>query len=51
MSKIMEDLIADEKVRIAVRMLEDGVLTYGKIAEYAGLSVEEVEELKKKKIR
>ena len=45
MSKIMDELIYSEKKEIASRMLEDGVLTYEKIAEYTGLSVEEVENL------
>ena len=44
MSKIMEDLISNEKKETAVRMLEDGVLTYGKIAEYTGFTIEELKE-------
>ena len=47
MSKIMEDLISNEKKEIAVRMLEDGELSFEKIAKYSGLTLEQVEELSK----
>ena len=47
MCKIMEDLIDSEKKEIAVRMLEDGELSFEKIAKYSGLTLEQVEELSK----
>lgn len=34
---------------VAKRMLDDGVLALGKIVEYTGLAVEEVENLKENK--
>lgn len=47
MCKIMEDLIDSEKKEIAIRMLEDGELSFEKIAKYSGLTLEQVEELSK----
>ena len=51
MCKVMEDMrnqtLKDGAVNSAKRMLQDGILSIKKIAEYAGLSVEEVKELMK----
>ena len=43
MCQIMEDLIADEKKTIALRMLKDGKLSKEDIAKYLGLTVEQIE--------
>lgn len=45
MCKIMEDLIDSEKKEIALKMLRDGKLQKEEIAEYFGLTLEQVEEL------
>lgn len=45
MCKAMEDMIADEKREIALRMLEKGKLLLEEIAEYSDLSLEEVKKL------
>lgn len=51
MCRTMEDMrnqtLKDGAVNSAKRMLQDGILSIKKIAEYAGLSVEEVKELMK----
>lgn len=54
MSRIMEDMrneslkegIKEGAVSTAKRMLADGLLSLEKIAEYAGLSLDEVKKLK-----
>ena len=50
MCRIMEDMrnesIQEEKRMTVMRMLSDGILTLEKIAEYSGLSIDEVKELK-----
>lgn len=45
MSKIVEDLINEEKKEIALKLLEDGKLQKEEIAKYIGFTVEQVEEL------
>lgn len=53
MCRIMEDMrneslkegIQEEKRMTVIRMLEDGMLTLEKIAEYAGLPLDEVKSL------
>ena len=45
MSKIVEDMIMDDKKRSAMRMLERGKLTNEEIAEDLELPLEIVEEL------
>ena len=45
MSKIVEDLINEEKKEIALKMLRDGKLQEEEIAKYIGFTVEQVEEL------
>ncbi len=49
MCKVMEDMkseAAKEKVMaVAKRMVADGILTLEKIAEYVGLSLDEVKKL------
>jgi len=49
MCKIMEDMrneaARERSIETAKKMLRDGVLSFEKIAEYAGLSIEEVREL------
>ena len=45
MSKIVEDLINEEKKEIALKMLRDGKLQEEEIAKYLGFTVEQVEEL------
>ena len=45
MSKIVEDMIMDDKKRSAIRMLEDKKLSKEKIAKYLDLPLEVVEEL------
>lgn len=50
MCKVMEDMryetLKEGAINSAKRMLEDGALTLEKIAEYAGLSLDEVKKLK-----
>ena len=50
MCKVMEDVkneAAKEKaMAVAKRMVADGILTLEKIAEYVGLSLDEVKKLK-----
>lgn len=50
MCRIMEDMrnetLKEGAINSAKRMLADGILTLEKIAEYAGLPLDEVEELK-----
>lgn len=54
MCRIMEDMrneslkegIQEEKRMTVIRMLKDGMLTLEKIAEYAGLPLDEVKKLK-----
>ena len=46
MCKMMEDMRKESLKEVAKRMLADGMLTLEKIAEYAGLSLEEVKKLK-----
>lgn len=50
MCKVMEDMrndvLKESALNSAKKMLNDGLLTLEKIAEYAGLSLDEVEELK-----
>lgn len=50
MCRAMEDMrnqtLKEGAVNSAKRMLEDGMLTLEKIAEYAGLSLEEVKKIK-----
>ena len=45
MCKIMEDMRNETLKEAAKRMITDGILTLEKIAEYAGLSLDEVKEL------
>ena len=45
MSKIVEDMIMDDKKRSAIRMLESGKLTNEDIAKFLELPLEIVEEL------
>lgn len=45
MGKILEDLIDKEKNESALRMLADGELPLEKVAKYAGLILERVQEL------
>lgn len=47
MSRIMEELIIDEKKESALRMLEDGKLSNRQIAKYLRLDIKVVEELEK----
>lgn len=51
MCKAMEDMrnqtLKEGMLEVAKRMLADGILTIEKIAEYSGLSIEEVKQLKK----
>lgn len=53
MCKVMEDMRSEEALRkakeIALRMINDGELPHEKIAEYSGLSMDEVRELAQKK--
>nr|WP_300886583.1 hypothetical protein [uncultured Acetatifactor sp.] len=46
MCKMMEDMRKESLKEVAKRMLADGMLTLEKIAEYAGLSLDEVKKLK-----
>ena len=49
MTRIMEDMIAEtlkeKSISVACEMIKDGVLSYEKIAQYSGLTVDEVKEL------
>ena len=51
MNKLYEDYIRkkvhEQLIEMAKRMLEDGILSLEKIAEYSGLELAEVEDLKK----
>ena len=47
MSRIMEELIDEEKRESALRMLEDGKLSNQEIAKYLRLDIKVVEELEK----
>lgn len=38
-----------EKIQMALNMLADGVLSYEKIAQYTGLTLEDVKELAEQK--
>ena len=53
MCKAMEDMRKTERmetaIQIAKRMLDSGKLTYEEIAEFAGLTLEEVKALDEKK--
>ena len=50
MCRAMEDMrnqtLKEGMINVAKKMLEDGTLTLEKIAEFAGLSVEEIQKLK-----
>lgn len=46
MCKVMEDMRKESVKEVAERMLADGLLTLEKVAEYAGLSLDEVRKLK-----
>lgn len=50
MCRAMEDMrnqtLKEAAISSAKRMLADGILTLEKIAEYAGISLDEVKELK-----
>lgn len=50
MCKAMEDMrnqtLKEGMINVAKRMLSDGTLTLEKIAEYVGLSLDEVKKLK-----
>lgn len=45
MSKIMEEIINEEKIEAAKRMLDDGELSEDKIAKYLALPIEIVKKL------
>lgn len=45
MCRAMEDMRKESLVEVAKRMLADGTLALEKIAEYVGLSVEEIKKL------
>ena len=47
MSKIVEDLINEEKKEIALKMLQDGKLQEEEITKYLGFTVERVKEIVK----
>lgn len=51
MCKVMEDMrnqtLKEGMLEVAKRMLADGILAIEKIAEYSGLSIGEVKQLKK----
>ena len=47
MCKAIEEMKKEVADQIAVNMLEDGKLTFEKISEYSGLTLEEVTELAK----
>ena len=46
MCKVMEEMRTESLKEVAKRMLADGILTLEKIAEYAGLPLDEVKKLK-----
>lgn len=50
MCRAMEDMrnqtMKEGMINVAKRMLEDGIITLEKIAEFVGLSVEEVKKIK-----
>ena len=46
MCRAMEDMIKQSMIDVAKKMLEDGTITLEKIAEFVGLSVDEVREIK-----
>ena len=45
MCKIMEDMIIEDRKEMACRMLNNEIFSLEKIAEYTGLSIEEVKKL------
>lgn len=45
MSKLVEDMIMENKRKIAVSMIKDGILCLKKIAIYVGLTLEEVKQV------
>lgn len=49
MCKLMEDMLEEDRkkraCKNACKMLRDGILSYEKIAEYSGLTIEEVKVL------
>lgn len=45
----MEELIDNERKKIALRMLEDGNLTLEMVAKYTGLTIEVIHVLQKEK--
>ncbi len=47
---LMEDMRKESLKEVAKRMLADGILTLEKIAEYAGLPLDEVKKLKAERI-
>lgn len=47
MSRIVEDLIEEEKKKIALKMLQDGKLEKEEVSRYCSLTLEQVEELAK----
>ena len=53
MCKTMEDMrnqtLKEAMTEVALRMLADGALSLEKIAEYSGLSIEEVKKLNENK--
>ncbi len=49
MCKVMEDMRNESLREVAKRMLADGMLTLEKIAEYAGLPLDEVKKLKEER--
>ena len=53
MCKVMEDMrnqtLKEGMTEVALRMLTDGTLSLEKIAEYSGLSIEEVKKLSENK--
>ena len=50
MSKIMDDLIGNEKKNSALKLLKIGKLTDDEIADGLGITIEEVESLKLKEL-
>ena len=46
MCKMMEDMRKESLKEVAKRMLADGIINLEKIAEYAGLPLDEVKKLK-----
>ena len=49
MCKVMEEMRNESLREVAKRMLADGMLTLEKIAEYAGLPLDEVKKLKEER--